>query len=117
MPAGLHLFPPKKRIAAVVSFICSDHVQTMFVQSMEHRLDGVLLEPGPQARQEQPHCREGTLDADLRHWERSGREATGPHRGGVGWDDVPHIRLCKNFDGKWEGYPIIQNFQLSKFSA
>ena len=60
----------------------------------EHRLDGVLLEPGPplnEVLQEQPHCREEPLDAELRHGERSEREATEPHRSGVGWDDVPRI--------------------------
>ena len=41
--------------------------------------------PGSQVRQEQPHCGEEPPDADLRHRERSEREATGPHRSGVGW--------------------------------
>ena len=46
-----------------------------------------MLEPGPQVRQEQPYCLEEPLDADLRHRERSEREATiGPHRSGVGYD-------------------------------
>ena len=57
----------------------SDHVRA----EQEHRLDDILLEPGPQVRQQQPHCEE-PLDADLRHRERSEREATGPHGSGVG---------------------------------
>ena len=64
-------------------------------QEREHRLDFVLLEPGPQVRQEQPHCSKELLDAHLCHQERSERDATGPHRSGVGWDDIPHISFCK----------------------
>ena len=64
-------------------------------QERENRLDGVLLEPGPQVRQEQPHCSKELLDAHLCHQERSERDATGPHRSGVGWDDIPHISFCK----------------------
>ena len=30
-------------------------------------------------------------EKSLRHRERSEREAKGPHRSGVGWDDVPHV--------------------------
>ena len=45
---------PPKRIAAARSFICSDHVRGFVEQ--QHRLDGVLLEQGPQVLQEQPHC-------------------------------------------------------------
>ena len=62
----------------------------------EHRLDGVMLEPGPQVRQEMPYCLEEPLDADLRHRERSEREATiGPHRSGVG------------YDGRHDTYPFL----------
>ena len=45
---------PTPKIAVARSFICSDHVRA----NQEPRFDGVLLEPGPQVRQEQPHCRE-----------------------------------------------------------
>ena len=45
--------------------------------------------------QEQPHCGEKPLDADLRHRERSERLVTEPHRSGVGWDDVPRILFVK----------------------
>ena len=41
--------------------------------------------PGSQVRQEQPRCGKELPDSDLRHRERSKREATGPHRSGVGW--------------------------------
>ena len=85
--AGLHLPPPRKRIAAARSFICSDHVGA----EQEHRLDGVLFEQGPQVLQEQPHCGEEPLDASPRHRERSERLVTEPHRSRVGWDDVPRI--------------------------
>ena len=40
---------------------------------------------GPQVPQEQLHYGEEPPDADLRHRGRSEREATGPHRSGVGW--------------------------------
>ena len=59
--------PPPQAIAAARSFICSDHVRA----EQEHRLDGVLLEQGPQVLQEQPHCGEEPLDAGLRRWKRS----------------------------------------------
>ena len=52
--------------------------------AQEHRLDGVLLEPGPQVRREQPDCGERTLDADLRRRERSERKVTGPNHSGLG---------------------------------
>ena len=83
--------PQKKIIAAAKSFICSDHVRA----EQEHRLDGVLLEQGPQVLQEQPHCGEEPLDADLRHRERSERLVTEQHRSRVGWDDVPRIPFYK----------------------
>ena len=70
---------------------CSDHVHA----EQEHHLDGVLLEPVPQDLQEQAHCGEEPLEADLRHRERSERLVTEPHRSGVGWDDVPHILFAK----------------------
>ena len=70
----------------------------------EHRLDGVLLEQEPQVLQQQPHCGEEPLDADLLRRERSERFVREPHRSRIGWDDVPHIPFCKNFDGKWEGH-------------
>ena len=59
--------PPPQAIAAARSFICSDHVRA----EQEHRLDGVLLEQGPQVLQKQPHCGEEPLDAGLRRWKRS----------------------------------------------
>ena len=95
--------PPTKNCGCQINNLfrsCSDHVRA----DQEHRLDGVLLEPGPQVLLEQPYCGEETLDADLRHRERSERLVTAPHRSWVGWDDVPRIPLCKNFDGKWEGH-------------
>ena len=107
MPAGSYLPPPqqiKKNCGCQIIYFFrsySDYVREE--QEQEHRLDGVLLEPGPQVRQEQPHCREEPLDAHLCHWDRSERNATGPHRSGVGWDDLPHISFCKNFNRKWEG--------------
>ena len=61
-----------KKTAAARSLNCSDHVGA----EQEHRLDGILLEPGPQVRQEQPHCGEEPLDSDMRHRERSERETT-----------------------------------------
>ena len=70
---------PTPRIAAARSFICSDHVRA----EQEHRLDGVLLEQGPQVLQEQPHCGEEPLDADLRNREGSERLVTESHRSRV----------------------------------
>ena len=46
MPAGWHLPPPPKGLVAARSLICSDHGRA----EQEHRLGGVLLEPGPQVR-------------------------------------------------------------------
>ena len=96
MPSGSHLLsPPQKKISGCqIIYLfrsCCDH----FRAEQEHRLDGVLLEPVPQVRQEQPHCGEEPLDADLRHRERSEREAIRPHRCWVGWDDVSHIHFLK----------------------
>ena len=76
--AGWHL-PLPQRIAAARSFICSDHVRA----EQEHRLDGVLLVQGPQVLQEEAHCGEEPLDADLRHRERSERLVRDPHRSRV----------------------------------
>ena len=93
LPDGI---PPKKRTICFPQIIClfrsrPDHV----LAEQERRLDGVLLEPEPQAPQELPYCGEEPFDADLRHRERGEREATGPHRKWVGWDDVPHILFEK----------------------
>ena len=82
------------------SLICSDHVRA----EQEHGFNSVLLEQGPQVLQEQPHRGEEPLDADLCHRELIERLVTEPHRSGVGWDGVPRILFCKNFDGKWEGH-------------
>ena len=92
--------PPKNCFAATRSLICSDHVRA----EHEHRLDGILLEPGPQVLQEQRHCGEEPLVADMRHRYRIERLVTELHCSGVGWDDVPSIPFCNNFDGKWGGY-------------
>ena len=81
-----------QRIAAAASFICSDHVRA----EQEQRLDGVLLEQGPKVLQEQPHCGEEPLDADLRLRERSERLAREPPRSWVGWDDA--LRILFVFD-------------------
>ena len=84
MPVGSHLpSPSKKGLRLPDHFFrsCSNYARV----EQEHRLDGVLIEPGQQVRQEQPHCGEEPLNADLRHRERSEREAFGPHCSGVGW--------------------------------
>ena len=83
----------------VLKKICADHVRA----ELEHRLNGVLLEHGPQILQEQPHCGGELPDADLRHRhrERSERLIKEPHRSRVEWDDVSCIPFCKNFDVKW----------------
>ena len=74
--------PPSKKIAAARSFICSDHVRA----EQEHRLDGVLLAPGPQVRQEQPHWGEEPLDTGLRHpgAQRERRYRAAPQWGRMG---------------------------------
>ena len=82
---------PKFRI--LIDTFSSDHVRG----DQEHRLDGVLLEHGPQVLQEHPHSGEEPLDTNLRHRERSERLVTELHRGRVGWDDVRRIPFCKNF--------------------
>ena len=81
--------PPSlsQRIAAARLFICSDHVRA----EQKHRLDGVLLEQGPQVLQQQPHCREELFYTDVRHREHSESLVIEPHRSGVGWEDVPRI--------------------------
>ena len=65
MPAGSASVPPPTNnygcqiIYLFRSCLDHDHVRA----ELEHRLDGVLLEPGPQVRQEQPNCGEEPLDA------------------------------------------------------
>ena len=56
---------------------------------------GVLLEQGLQVLQEQPHCGEEPLDADLHHRERSERLVTEPHRRSVEWNDVLRMPFAK----------------------
>ena len=73
--------PPPQKIAAARSFICSDHARA----EQEHRLDGVLLAPGPQVRQEQPHWEKSRSTLACVTRERSESDVTGPHRSGVGW--------------------------------
>ena len=51
----------------------------MFVRSR------IIASTASWTAQEQLHYGEEPLDADLRHRRRSEREATGPHRSGVGW--------------------------------
>ena len=102
MPTGSHLPHPPQKNAVARPFIYSDHVQTMLVQSRSIASRTSCLSYDYRS-DEQPHCEE-SFDADLRHRERSECEATGPLRSGVGWDDVPHIPFCKNFDGKWESH-------------
>ena len=83
MSARSHLPPPpQQKIAAARSFICSDHVRA----EQEHRLDGVLLAPGPQVRQEQPHWGEEPLDTGLRHpgAQRERRYRAAPQWGRMG---------------------------------
>ena len=95
IPAGSHLPAPhpepKKGIASARSLKCSDHVRA----EQEHRLEGVLLQQGLQVLQEQPHCGEEPLGADLRHRERRECLVRETHRSRVRWDDVPWIPFCK----------------------
>ena len=53
----------------------------------------------PQVPHELPHCREEPLDAGQHRRKRSEREATGPHRSGVGWEDVTHILVLQPTQG------------------
>ena len=85
MPVGSYLpFPSKKgmRLPDHLFFFrsCSSHARA----EQEHRLDGILLEAGPQVRQEQPLCGQEPLDADLHHRERGELKLTGSHRSGSG---------------------------------
>ena len=52
-----------------------------------------------QVRHELPYCGEEPLDAGLHRRERSEREATGPHRSGVRWEDVTHILALQPTQG------------------
>ena len=80
--------------------------------AQEHRLDGVLLGPGPQVGQEQPHCGEEPLDADLHHRERSNREATtGLQRSGLGWDGRPTHRFLKKKNRRKVGRSSMANVE------
>ena len=64
MPVGSHLPPPPPEhygFQIIHLFrLCSDHIR---VEKEHHRLGTTLSE---QIRQQQPHCGEQPLDADLR---------------------------------------------------
>ena len=110
MSAGSHLPPPpQQKIAAARSFICSDHVRA----EQEHRLDGVLLAPGPQVRQEQPHWGEEPLDTGLRHpgaqRERRYRAAPQWGRMGSGSDGAVYRRLIAQCRSKRRVYNQLGN--------
>ena len=86
--------PPPKKNAAARSSYSSDRVQIIFVRSRS------IASKAPCLRRDRRTDRssligEEPLDADPRHRECSECEATGPHRSGAGWDDVPQILFGK----------------------
>ena len=80
--------PPPKNNAAARSSHSSDRVQIIFVRSRSIASKTTCLRRDRRADRSSL-IGEEPLDADLRHRECSECEATGPHRSGAGWDDVP----------------------------